>query len=225
MMVAMVRTILLAAASVAVPSASSSLGNTTRACCVSLDNSLLRELTPDPQTAQFAPNKNNRDVWNGHYVRVRPTPLRNPYLVAHSADFAQLLGLTTAQRPSTSEGVPAEGEGVGRCSCNSSSSAVQMPAFGTPEFDRLFSGGSVLGWDESWAAPYALSIFGQVVVPGNSGTNGAAYGDGRAISLGLSLSRLSLVSPACLARLSRLVRTNARPWMWPLVVKTVATTV
>lgn len=54
-------------------------------------------------------------------------------------------------------------------------------------FLKTFSGDLVDGLfkaNESWATPYALSIYGHETLPQGAGPSGWGYGDGRAISLG-----------------------------------------
>ena len=120
-----------------------------------VDNSWLAQLSADPDTANHAPNKRQRMVNSGHYVLVKPTPLPSPYMVAHSREVADVLELHESE-------------------------LSDRRALG------LLSGRSndVPGFDDSWATPYALSIYGQVFVPNNSGESGNGYGDGRAISIG-----------------------------------------
>ena len=45
------------------------------------DHSWTRRLNPDPDTDANAPNRKSRQVKSGHYVRVDPTPLRQPETV------------------------------------------------------------------------------------------------------------------------------------------------
>ena len=122
-----------------------------------LDNSWVRSLSEDPAAAANEPNTRAREVLSGHYVHVRPTPLPQPRLVATSREMATELGLSEAELQAET-------------------------------MVRLLSGGTdVPGFQESWATPYALSIYGQVIVPGGSGRKGDGYGDGRAISIGEAL--------------------------------------
>lgn len=120
-----------------------------------LDNSWVRKLSEDPAAAAHAPNKRAREVLSGHFVRVAPTPLPQPILVATSREMATELGLLESDLQLDS--------------------AV-----------RLLSGdaAAVPGFEETWATPYALSIYGKKFIPGGSGKNGDGYGDGRAISIG-----------------------------------------
>jgi uncharacterized protein YdiU (UPF0061 family) len=125
-----------------------------------VDNEYIRVLEPDPEAALHAPNHAPRSVKSGHFVFVSPTPLTDPALVIASDDTCNLLGLA------------AEG--------NHSACDVDE------DFIRLFSGHhiGIPGFAHSWAAPYALSIYGQEIVPNGAGVDGDGYGDGRAISIG-----------------------------------------
>ena len=57
------------------------------------DPSFLRTLSADPDEERFAPNKTSREVKQGHYVRVAPTPLPQPTYVAHSRHLLATLGV------------------------------------------------------------------------------------------------------------------------------------
>jgi hypothetical protein len=79
-----------------------------------------------------------RPVYNGHYVRVRPTPLTNPKLVIYSQELAKELRLNSWEVESDAfvkyfsgdvDGATADHEGIGEV--------------------------------ETWATPYALSIMGR----------------------------------------------------------------
>lgn len=119
-----------------------------------VDNSWTAELSPDPEQQKHVPNKKAREVYSGHFVHVLPTPLPKPFLVAYSREVASLLGVTDEE-------------------CLSH------------RFARLFSGDTTAGgaFNQSWATPYALSIYGEEQVPNGAGQSGYGYGDGRAISL------------------------------------------
>lgn len=78
-----------------------------------------------------------RPVYNGHYVRVRPTPLKNPKLVIHSEEMANDLGLG-----------------------NSVESEVFLKYF-SGDIDGAAKDGGFDADVESWATPYALSIMGR----------------------------------------------------------------
>ena len=109
-------------------------------------------------------NQTKRQVYNGHYVIVEPTPLPNPRLVLYSTDVAeQLLGFTLEQIHESND--------------NS-----------TPnnDFIRFVAGHSIDGpasIPPGWATPYALSIMGTRYTNNCPYGTGNAYGDGRAISI------------------------------------------
>lgn len=122
--------------------------------------SWLQHLFQDPEAATHFPNKSSRQVKSGHYVRVEPTPLPHPMLMAISPEVCNLIGLPASF-------------------CRSS-----------PEFTRLFSGdmssmqSSAHEGFQSWCTPYALSIFGNEMYENCPFKDGTGYGDGRAISIG-----------------------------------------
>ena len=117
-------------------------------------HSALEELTPDPETAEHAPNHTARQVFSGHYVLCAPTPLPSPFLVTYSPEMASELGLSEE-------------------ACRS------------PDFTRVFSGDLEPAPElTSFATPYALSIYGQVIPAPDPFGTGNGYGDGRAVSLG-----------------------------------------
>lgn len=118
------------------------------------DQSWLQQLTPDPETDKYAPNKSSRQVRSGHYIRVLPTPLPKPKLVTYSRPMAEELHLTEEE-------------------CLSDT----FLAFFSGNQDR------VKGLD-SWCTPYALAIMGQPMYNNCPFGNGNGYGDGRAISVG-----------------------------------------
>jgi uncharacterized protein YdiU (UPF0061 family) len=117
-------------------------------------HSYLQQLTPDPESAKYAPNKRSRQVLNGHYVPVLPTPLTFPLLLAHSQELAAELGLDDA--------------------------AVHSNEF----LRYLSGDMSVSDSMRSWATPYALSIYGEPQTRNCPFGTGNGYGDGRAHSIG-----------------------------------------
>lgn len=117
-------------------------------------HSWLSDLVQDPEAEANAPNKSSRQVRSGHYVRVKPTPLPRTELVICSKSMADELGLSEE-------------------------------AWKSREFTRFFSGNmDAIPGLESWATPYALSIFGQEMYQNCPFKNGNGYGDGRAVSVG-----------------------------------------
>ncbi|KAL3823432.1 hypothetical protein ACHAXA_010192 [Cyclostephanos tholiformis] len=102
-----------------------------------------------------------RPVYNGHYVEVRPTPLKNPTLVIHSQETMNEL----------------------RC--------FEFGSHESTSFVRYFGGDVDVDGDDgrnevvrTWATPYALSIMGRRYTNNCPYGTGDGYGDGRAISVG-----------------------------------------
>lgn len=118
------------------------------------DHSWLAQLNPDPETDKHAPNKQSREVKSGHYVKLLPTPLRDPKYVIHSEAMAESLGLSEAEVKSE------------RFVRFFSGDQKQVPGL------------------ECWATPYALSIMGERHTGNCPFGNGNGYGDGRAQSIG-----------------------------------------
>ena len=121
-----------------------------------VDLSYVRTLTEDPDAAAFAPNRDPREVRSGHFVRVAPTPLKSPYLVAVSDDYAAVLGLDASEA--------------------STHAFIRV-------FSGDLSGAPRNFEPRGWATPYALSIYGRPQLPPGTGPRGDGYGDGRAISI------------------------------------------
>lgn len=120
------------------------------------DLSWVSSLNRDPENDKHVPNKNSREVKSGHYVKVLPTPLSNPYMVIFSSEMANELGLTHAD-----------------CRTNEFLSLM------SGDTHNAING---IG-KYSWATPYALSIYGQEIYDNCPFKNDTGYGDGRAISL------------------------------------------
>eukprot|EP00535_Pseudo-nitzschia_heimii_P000374 CAMPEP_0197187322 /NCGR_PEP_ID=MMETSP1423-20130617/15677_1 /TAXON_ID=476441 /ORGANISM="Pseudo-nitzschia heimii, Strain UNC1101" /LENGTH=756 /DNA_ID=CAMNT_0042638871 /DNA_START=121 /DNA_END=2388 /DNA_ORIENTATION=+ len=131
-----------------------------------LDNSWPRDLSPEtPENLKKSrkierlpdddDNRSKRPVFNGHYVLVKPTGLKNPKRILVSDDVAHnLLNLSTEE-------------------------------VGSDDFVRFVSGNLILnnGKAETWATPYALSIMGSRYTNNCPYGTGNGYGDGRAISI------------------------------------------
>ena len=117
------------------------------------DSSFLEQLTPDPYQDKHIPNKRSREVFNGHYVFVCPTPLPKPELVIHSASMADELGLDAK-------------------ACQSEDFLNFFSGHDTTQ-ERL----------PAWATPYALSIYGHPMTSNCPFGTGNGYGDGRAITI------------------------------------------
>jgi serine/tyrosine/threonine adenylyltransferase len=100
-------------------------------------------------------NRRKRPVFNGHYVQVSPTGLKDPILLLVSKDVGQnLLHFTPEDLQSD-------------------------------DFLKYVSGHTEeLGITTTWATPYALSIMGTRYTNNCPYGTGHGYGDGRAISIG-----------------------------------------
>jgi uncharacterized protein YdiU (UPF0061 family) len=120
------------------------------------DYSLLDGLQVDPQASSNGQDHRPRQVFSGHYVPVKPTPLPVPQLVAYSSALFQELGLSDAL---------AHDEQFRRLFSGDISVATgPMRPYG-------------------WATGYALSIYGSEYIQQCPFGTGNGYGDGRAISV------------------------------------------
>ena len=108
-----------------------------------------------------------RPIYNGHYVKVRPTPLKNPKLVIHSPEMVRDLGFE--------EGEVFSEEFVAYFSGDVDGATTTTATDGDNDGEDLI---------ETWATPYALSIMGKRYTNNCPYGTGDGYGDGRAISIG-----------------------------------------
>ncbi|MCK8515083.1 protein adenylyltransferase SelO family protein [Methylonatrum kenyense] len=120
------------------------------------DFSLLRSLDCDPDARSDGVDHAPRQVFSGHYVPVRPTPLGDPDYVAHGHGLFQELGLS---------------DKLAR-------SGPFMRLF-SGDLAAVPEGMRKTGW----ACGYALSIFGTEYTRQCPFQTGNGYGDGRAISV------------------------------------------
>jgi uncharacterized protein YdiU (UPF0061 family) len=120
------------------------------------DYSLLNTLDPDPDATKHGIDHSPRQVFSGHYVPVKPTPIENPVYIAHSREFFRELGLSDAL--ATSEDF------------------MRLFSGDTSELPEPLK---KLGW----ATGYALSIYGTEYYEQCPFRTGNGYGDGRAISI------------------------------------------
>ncbi|MCW8109188.1 protein adenylyltransferase SelO family protein [Alteromonas ponticola] len=120
------------------------------------DYSLLNNLNADPEATENGLDFHPRQVFSGHYVPVRPTPIADPVYVAHS----KLL--------------------FGELKMDDSLALTE--AFKQFFSGNLNDGPSPLQ-PVGWATGYALSIFGNEYVQQCPFQTGNGYGDGRAISV------------------------------------------
>ena len=126
---------------------------------LNLEKSLSRKSTIHP----------GRPIYNGHYVKVRPTPLKNPKLVIYSPEMLKELGFE-------------EGEVYSEEFVAYFSGDVDRATSSTDESDEDHN--DELKEIETWATPYALSIMGKRYTNNCPYGTGDGYGDGRAISIG-----------------------------------------
>ncbi len=120
------------------------------------DYSLLDTLNADPDASDDGCDYLPRQVFSGHYVPVRPTPIENPEYITHSKAFFQELGLADTLATDTAF--------MQLFSGDISQAPEPMRQMG-------------------WACGYALSIFGSEYYQQCPFYTGNAYGDGRAISI------------------------------------------
>ncbi|MEO0460919.1 MAG: protein adenylyltransferase SelO family protein [Myxococcota bacterium] len=132
------------------------LDTTLEEVAAGADYSLLDSLRADPQSTETGEDHEPRQVFSGHYVRVKPTPLGDPEYVAHSPTLFAELGF--------------------------SDELARDPDF-QRFFSGDLSVGSASLKKHGWATGYALSIYGQELYQQCPFQTGNGYGDGRAISV------------------------------------------
>lgn len=121
-----------------------------------VDYSLVEKLQPDPDSTPDGEDRNPRQVFSGHYVPVKPTPLPNPQYVAHSQSLFDELGFDASL---------AATEGFAKLFSGDLSNAPEPML------------------KHGWATGYALSIFGTEYTQQCPFRTGNGYGDGRAVSI------------------------------------------
>ena len=122
----------------------------------SADYSFVETLSPDPDATSDGADYEPREVFRGHYVPVKPTPIKKPIYITHSKTFFQELGLSDDL--ATSEDFMRMFSG--------DTSHLKEP------LRRI-----------GWATGYALSIYGTEYYEQCPFKTGNGYGDGRAISI------------------------------------------
>jgi uncharacterized protein YdiU (UPF0061 family) len=120
------------------------------------DYSLMNTLNCDPDAKANGADHEPRQVFTGHYVTVKPTPIDEPEYVAHSKNFFRELGFADSMANSTDFVRMFSGD----------MSNVPQPIHKV-----------------GWASGYALSIYGAEYVQQCPFQTGNGYGDGRAISV------------------------------------------
>lgn len=111
-----------------------------------------------------------RPIYNGHYVKVRPTPLKNPKMVIYSPEMVRDLGFEEGEVYSEEFVAYFSGDVDG-------ATTTTAPDGDGEELEGLNE-------IETWATPYALSIMGKRYTNNCPYGTGDGYGDGRAISIG-----------------------------------------
>ena len=121
-----------------------------------VDYSLMDNLKCDPDARNDGKDFNPRQVYSGHYVTVRPTPIKDPEYVTHSKTFFSELGLTD--------------------------NITQTDAFRRLFSGDISDMPSPIR-QVGWATGYALSIYGTEYIQQCPFQTGNGYGDGRAVSV------------------------------------------
>ena len=120
------------------------------------DYSFMDTLNCDPQAKENGADHAPREVFTGHYVPVKPTPINDPEYVAHSKNFFHELGFADSM----------------------AESADFMRMF-SGDLSQVPEPMRKVGW----ATGYALSIFGTEYYQQCPFGTGNGYGDGRAVSV------------------------------------------
>nr|WP_136249944.1 protein adenylyltransferase SelO family protein [Ningiella ruwaisensis] len=120
------------------------------------DYSLLEKLNCDPQATESGEDFAPRQVFSGHYVPVKPTPIAHPQYVAHSEVFFRELGFD-----------------------DDFAHTDAFKQFFSGDTSALPKSMNPYGW----ATGYALSIYGTEYTQQCPFRTGNGYGDGRAISV------------------------------------------
>ena len=118
--------------------------------------SFMDTLECDPDATSDGVDHEPRQVFRGHYVPVKPTPIKEPEYVAHSNHFFSELGLADSMATSA--------DFIRMFSGDISQVPKPLRKIG-------------------WATGYALSIFGTEYYQQCPFQTGNGYGDGRAVSI------------------------------------------
>lgn len=121
-----------------------------------VDYSLLTQLNCDPHATSSGDDYHPRQVFSGHYVPVKPTPITSPQYIAHSKALFNELGFADSLATNTGFSQLFSGD------------LSQLP-------EGIKSHG--------WVTGYALSIYGTEYIQQCPFGTGNGYGDGRAISV------------------------------------------
>lgn len=120
------------------------------------DYSLINELVANKDTNKNGKNHYPKEIFNGHYVPVTPTPIKNPKYIAHSKTFFEELGFD--------DSLTLNEDFIKMFSGDISNIPTPLKNIG-------------------WATGYALSIYGTEYYAQCPFATGNGYGDGRAISI------------------------------------------
>ncbi len=120
------------------------------------DYSFINYLNIDPQSNKDGIDHDPREVFSGHYVLVKPTPIKNSQYIIHSKILFKELGIND--------------------SLAKSEDFIKIFSGDSSELPELMK-------NRSWACGYALSIFGTEYYAQCPFKTGNGYGDGRAISI------------------------------------------
>jgi len=120
------------------------------------DFSFTESLKKDPEATKDGVDHSPRQVRSGHFVPVRPTPIRDPEYVSHSKSFFEESGL-----------------GDELVHDESFKKVFSGDLSDVPSPMKIFG----------WATGYALSIYGTEYIRQCPFQTGNGYGDGRAISV------------------------------------------
>lgn len=121
-----------------------------------VDYSLMNNLNRDPDAKEDGIDYSPRQVFSGHYVTVKPTPIKEPEYIAHSETLFKELGFD-----------------------DSIAKEYEFTKMFSGDLSNLPEPMSKLGW----ATGYALSIYGNEYYHQCPFKTGNGYGDGRAISV------------------------------------------
>lgn len=120
------------------------------------DYSLMDTLNCNPESKENGVDHKPRQVFTGHYVTVKPTPIKDPEYITHSKIFFKELGFADSMAESADFMRMFSGD------------ISQVPA----PMRKV-----------GWATGYALSIFGTEYYQQCPFNTGNGYGDGRAVSV------------------------------------------
>ncbi len=120
------------------------------------DYSFVDTLNADPDAKEDGIEHSSRQVFSGHYVPVKPTPIETPTYIAHSKTFFKELGFAD--------------------SLATSPEFMRLFSGDTSQLPKPLR-------HVGWATGYALSIYGTEYYQQCPFNTGNGYGDGRAVSI------------------------------------------